>query len=127
VPSRLTEPEKALHRALGPHHEKVFGPRRTYRRVTLAGGGVQYQVITAVGFHWRHIAVVNVKDGKASKAERYFYSLRAPRVVLPFEAIGRDYLVDALKEMREIEAGRGPVRGEGPRPMEMKIKGGSKV
>jgi hypothetical protein len=124
----LTGPERALHRAFGPHLEKVFGPRRKYRRIRLGDRWVQYQVITAVGFHWRHIAVVNVKDGKASKAERYFYSLRAPQVVLPFEAIGRDYLVDALKEMREIEAGRGrPVRGEGPRPMAMKIKGGSKV
>lgn len=113
---KLTEPEKALGRAFGPHLEKVFGPRRKYRRIVLGKRWTQYQVITAVGFHWRHIAVVNVTDGKPSKAERYFYSLRAPKVVLPFEAIGRDYLVDALKEIREIEAGRGPVKSEGPTP-----------
>jgi len=91
--------------------------RRLYRRVPMKPGLLQYQVITVVGLHWRHVAVINVKDGKpVSKLERYFYSLKAPRVVLPFEAIGRDYLVDALKEIRETEAGPGPVQGEGLRP-----------
>jgi hypothetical protein len=76
--------------------------RRAYRQVPMEGGGVQYQVITAVGRHWRHVAVVCVKDGKASRTERYFYSTRAPEVILPFEVMGKDFIVKACHELREI-------------------------
>jgi hypothetical protein len=76
---------------------------RHYRQVPYPQGGVQYQVITKVGHHWRHIAVVSVKDGKASKADRFFYSTREPEVILPFEVMGRDFIVTVCREMREIE------------------------
>lgn len=118
----FAEMDEVLCQLHDSHFQRIFRGRG-YRKIYLGRDWSQYQVITPVGFHWRHIAVVNVKDGKAAKAERYFYSLRAPQVVLPFEAIGRDYLVDALKEMREIKAGRGPARVEGPRLMEIKNQG----
>jgi hypothetical protein len=79
---------------------------RHYRQVPYPGCGVQYQVITKVGNHWRHIAVVNVKDGKVSKADRFFYSTRAPEVILPFEVMGRDFIVTVCREMREIARAR---------------------
>ncbi len=75
---------------------------RHYRQFSYPGGGVQYQVITAVGFHWRHIAIVSVKNGKASKADRYFFSTRVPEVILPFEVLGRDFIEKVCREQREI-------------------------
>jgi hypothetical protein len=80
--------------------------KRHYRQVPMMGGGVQFQVITAIGHHWRHIAVVNVKDGEVSRAERYFYSTRAPEVILPFEVMGRDFIVMACREMQGIQKAR---------------------
>lgn len=71
--------------------------KRQYRRIKIKGGVIQYQVITPVGNHWRHIAVVTVKSDQVSKAERYFFSTRAPQIILPFEAMGKDFLVNAIK------------------------------
>jgi hypothetical protein len=65
------------------------GIERHYRKVPMEGGGIQYQVISLVGFNWRHVAVVNVVNGKASRAERYFYSIKAPEGILPFEPWAR--------------------------------------
>ena len=77
---------------------------RQYRRIKIANGIMKYQVITAVGFHWRHIAVVTVMNDKASKAERYFYSTRAPEVILPFEVMGKDFLIGVIQDRRGLYA-----------------------
>jgi hypothetical protein len=77
------------------------GIKRQYRQINMGTGVIQYHVITAVGFHWRHIAVVTVTNGKALKAERYFYSTRAPEVILPFEVMGKDYLINVLISHRK--------------------------
>jgi hypothetical protein len=87
------------------------GIERHYRQMRHPGGGKQYQVITLVGFHWRHIAVVDVVNGKASKALRYLYSVKAPEVILPFEVMGRDFIVTACRELREIERVREVANG----------------
>lgn len=84
-----------------PFFEKVVG-NRAYRKIKLEMGWMQYQVITAVGFHWRHIAVVDVIGGKAAKAERYFYSTRAPQVILPFETFGQGFMATVCKKRREF-------------------------
>lgn len=75
---------------------------RTYYRIPIEGGAVQYQVTTPVGFHWRHIAVVTVKDGKAGKAERYFFSTRASAVVVPFEVMGKEFLARSVQVNQKL-------------------------
>ena len=80
------------------------GMIRQYRRIKVGAGIVQYQVVTTVGFHWRHIAIVNVIHGKAQRAERYFYSTRAPEVILPFEVMGKDFLIGVIQERRGLYA-----------------------
>jgi hypothetical protein len=82
---------------------KIKG-RRLYFKIDLEGGWTQYQVITAVGIHWRHVALVDVVDGVAGKADRYFFSLRAPKVILPFESMGREFMMLNAEALRPNHA-----------------------
>lgn len=76
--------------------------KRYYRKIKLPDNSIQYQVVTSVGFHWRHVAVVTVTNGKANKAERYFYSTRVPEIILPFEVMGSKFIVGAIKTARSF-------------------------
>lgn len=83
----LTDGEKALDRAFGPHRERVFGPDRNYLQVNIGNQIVAHQVVTCLGFHWRHTVLSQERNGVQTSYDVFCFSTRAPQVILPIAAM----------------------------------------
>ena len=77
----------ALDRAFGRRKIKIFGPDRVYTQLNIGGGIVAHTVIIRLGFHWRHAVLSKEQNGVQIEYGMYYFSTRAPEVVLPVDAM----------------------------------------